>query len=211
MSVIPNGFELNQFRPDAQRRASFREELGISEEAPVIGKVARYHPVKDHENFLKAAVQAQEQRLGLQFVLAGTGVVPEESLFRRYKERLEPGTLHLLGRRDDVPRLMAALDVATLSSKTEAFPMVLGEAMACEVPCVATDVGDVTYLVGETGIVVPPEAPEKLAEGWLQLLEAPAEYHEKLGKEARRRVRENFSQEAILEQYESVYDSLCTG
>ncbi len=207
MSVIPNGFELDEFRPDPERRASFREDAGIPADAPVVGKVARYHPAKDHQNFLRAAVHAQNKRPDLHFVLAGTDVVPGELLFCEYEQRLAPGTLHLLGRRDDIPRLMAALDVATLSSETEAFPMVLGEAMACGVPCVATDVGDVAYLLGDTGIVVPPAVPEALADGWLQLVEAP-EKREELGRKARRRVQENFSQEAVIEQYELVYERL---
>ena len=211
VSVIPNGFEVDQFRPDAQHRASVREELGIPEGAPTIGKVARYHPVKDHENFLRAAVRAQKQVSELHFVLVGTDVVPETPLFNRYQEKLRSGTLHLLGRRDDVPRLMPAFDIATLSSKTEAFPMVLGEAMACGVPCVATNTGDVAYLLGDTGIVVPTEDPEALARGWLQLVEAPEEERRELGRKARRRVQDNFSQDAVMQQYEAVYEALCVG
>ncbi|MBB4067469.1 glycosyltransferase involved in cell wall biosynthesis [Salinibacter ruber] len=103
---------------------------------------------------------------------------------------------------------MPMLDVASLSSNSEAFPMVLGEAMASGVPCVATDVGDVAYLLGDTGILVPPEDPEALADGWLQLLEAPDEDREERGRAARRRVQENFSQEAVLEQYDLIYERL---
>ncbi|WP_183956695.1 glycosyltransferase family 4 protein [Salinibacter ruber] len=208
MSVIPNGFELDQFRPDSQCRTEVRDELGIASKAPVVGMVARYHPQKDHENFLRAAVLAQQRIPSLHFVLAGTDVRPEVDLFREYQHQFEPGTLHLLGHRNDVPRLMPMLDVASLSSNSEAFPMVLGEAMASGVPCVATDVGDVAYLLGDTGILVPPEDPEALADGWLQLLEAPDEDREERGRAARRRVQENFSQEAVLEQYDLIYERL---
>lgn len=207
MSIIPNGFELNQYRPDEQGRREFRDEVGIPYDVPVVGKVARYHPVKDHENFLQAAVRAQRRRSDLHFVLAGSGVTREETLFRKYERRLESGTLHLLGRRDDIPRLMAALDLATLASKTEAFPMVLGEAMACGVPCVATDVGDASYLLGDTGIVVPVRDPEAMAGGWLQLVMSP-EHRKELGRRARERVQEKFSQEAVTNQYVSLYERL---
>lgn len=208
MSMIPNGFELDQFRPDSQCRTEVRDELGIPSKAPVVGMVARHHPQKDHENFLHAAVLAQQRIPSLHFVLAGTDVRPEVDPFREYHHQFEPGTLHLLGHRNDIPRLMPMLDVASLSSNSEAFPMVLGEAMASGVPCVATDVGDVAHLLGDTGIVVPPEDSEALANGWIQLFEGSDEYREELGRAARKRVQEKFSQEAVIEQYESVYERL---
>jgi len=113
---------------------------------------------------------------------------------------------HLLGRRTDIPRLTAALDIASSSSSYgEAFPIVIGEAMSCEVPCVATDVGDSAVIVGDTGIVVPAKYPKALSDGWQNLLKFSRKKREKLGEKARKRILDNFSIEAIVRQYESLY------
>ena len=111
----------------------------------------------------------------------------------------------LAGPRDDVPRLMAALDVATSSSLGEAFPIVLIEAMACGVPCVATDVGDSALIVADTGIVVPADDPGALAEAWEQLLGLPVAERQDLGRRARDRVVSNYSIDHIASRFWGLY------
>ena len=112
-----------------------------------------------------------------------------------------------------MPRLTAALDVAsTAASYGEGFPNVIGEAMACGVPCVVTDVGDSAIIVGETGVVVPPKDPQALAGGWSQLLlDMSREERLQLGLAACQRIKERFSLGKIVEQYERLYESLVTG
>ena len=105
---------------------------------------------------------------------------------------------------------MAAMDIFANSSLSEGFPKVVGEAMACGVPCVVTDVGDSAIIVGDCGIVVPPNNAEALAHGWEQLIEAGAEARRRLGHDARRRIEENYSLERIVQQYEELYSSLNT-
>ena len=112
---------------------------------------------------------------------------------------------HLLGERQDVPRITAAFDVATLSSVSEGFPNVLGEAMACGIPCVATDVGDSALIVGDMGVVVPPRNPERLAEGIQKLLNLSKEEREKFGKRAREHIKTHYALERIVEMYETLY------
>jgi glycosyltransferase involved in cell wall biosynthesis len=117
--------------------------------------------------------------------------------------------VHLLGARNDISRLTAALDICSLSSAYgEAFPLVIGEAMSCGVPCVVTDVGDSAWIVGDTGRVVPPKNAPALAEAWQELIELDPQDREKLGKMARKRVIEDFSIELIVDRYEEVYESL---
>src|SRR6266478_5610998 len=94
---------------------------------------------------------------------------------------------HLLGQREDVSRLFAAMDIATTASRSEAFPVVIGEAMACGTPCVVTDVGDSGLIVGETGTVVPPGDPHALAEAWRKLIAAGPVVRHCLGLAGRRR------------------------
>ena len=115
----------------------------------------------------------------------------------------------LLGPREDVPRLDAALAAATLSAAFgEAFPLVIGEAMACGVPCVATDVGDSARMIGETGRVVPPGDSEALAVAWEAMLAISAEDRADLGRAARRRIAENYSLATVTARYRDVYEAL---
>ena len=117
--------------------------------------------------------------------------------------------IYLLGERNDMPRLTAALDIATSSSSYgEALALALAEAMACEVPCVVTDVGDSALLVGETGVIVPPSNPEALADGLARLLAAGPERRRELGKAARARAEEGYSIPNIIRSYEAMYLSL---
>ena len=117
-------------------------------------------------------------------------------------------SFHLLGRRNDIPRLDAALDIGTSSSSEEAFPLTIGETMACGVPCVVTDVGDSALLVGDTGLVVPPDHSQALADAWGELLGKGREEIGRLGRAARRRIEENFSLPAITARYEELYREL---
>ena len=121
------------------------------------------------------------------------------------------GHCHLLGPRRDVPRLQAGLDLATSSSVSEAFPLAVGEAMACGVPCVATDVGDSASIVGETGRVVPPRNPRALAAAWEELLALAPDARRRLGQAARLRVQERYGLAAITRRYEDLYETLCAG
>ena len=113
-----------------------------------------------------------------------------------------------LGERSDVESFYAALDIASLSSYGEGFPNVIGEAMACCIPCVVTDVGDCRRVVGKTGIVVPAKDPEALRNGWNRLINKGQEERAKLGIAARRRIHENFEISKVAGQYEELYQKL---
>ena len=207
--VIPNGFDLAQFAPSAEHRASVRAELGISEDAFVVGLIARFHPMKDHSNFLNAAAITASKRSDVHFLMAGMGVdAANESITRLVGDNGLATRVHLLGQRQDVHRLMAALDVACCSSWSEAFPNVIGEAMACGVPCVSTDVGDVPWMVGQTGRVVPPRNPEALAEAWEAVLALDLDERRRLGEQARNRVKEQFSLQKMVAAYEKLYEDI---
>ena len=206
MMMIPNGFALTAFKPDAKARTAVREELGISQEALLIGLVGRFDPQKDHRNFVEAAARLRTDCPQVHFLLCGDGVnwnnaeltgwIGEAGLRQQF---------HLLGRREDMPRLTAALDIASSSSCGEGFSNVIGEAMACGVPCAVTDVGDSAFIVGETGLVVPPRNPEALAQAWKKLIQMGPEGRQKLGEAARKRILENFSLPDIVARYEALY------
>jgi glycosyltransferase involved in cell wall biosynthesis len=207
--VIPNGFDISLFKPSNEARLSLREELGLSPESFIIGSFARYDQMKDHANLLRAAALLVKDFPEVHFILAGNQVEPEnQSLYQLIQDLGIVERIHLLGERRDIPRLSAALDILTSSSAYgEAFPLVVGEAMSCGVPCVVTDVGDSAWIVGNTGRVVPPRNSEALANAWKDLIELSLEERGALGKAARARIIENFSLDSVVDQYENLYES----
>ena len=210
MVVIPNGFDLARFSPDSEARVSVRSELGLSEDTPLVGLVARFDPQKNHVGFFQAAERIHGRRPDVHFLLAGTGVDDSNPALDDAIGRAgADGKTHLLGRREDVPRLMAALDVlASSSSFGEAFPNVLGEAMACGVPCVVTDVGDSAEIVGETGRIVATGDMAGLAHQIVEVLSLSDEQRRALGARARDRVRERYDIGSVTRQYEAFYERL---
>lgn len=210
--VIANGFELDRFVPSERARALLRQELSLPAGTLLIGMVARYHPMKDHCTFLQAVAQLHEAHPEVHYVLAGRGVTGDNGDLAQAIESLKLKHIHLLGERSDMPALTAALDIATSASAYgEGFSNVLGEAMACGIPCVTTDVGDSGMIVADTGVVVPPRSPEALAAGWRTLLELGTEGRHALGLTARRRIEGQFSLNAVVQQYQRLYQRLVKG
>jgi glycosyltransferase involved in cell wall biosynthesis len=210
--VIFNTVDTSLFVPSEAARADIRAELGLPENAFLIGLVCRYHPMKDHANFLQAAAHLLQEYPDIHFALVGTGVVKEnESLYQTIEQLGISHRTHLLGERSDMPRITAALDIASSASAYgEGCPLIVGEAMSCGVPCTVTDVGDSGLIVGNTGWVVPPKNPEALAKAWQESIELGAEGREALGKAARTRVIECFSLDSVVASYERLYESAMT-
>lgn len=208
--LVANGFDTRIFRPDAALRLALRQSLAIPANVPVIGMVGRYHPMKDHAGFLHAARRLLDARPQAHFVLAGRNVdeanAPLLALVMSLGLRAK---VHLLGERADVATVMNGLDVFTLCSVMgEGFPNVVGEAMACALPCVVTDVGDARAVLGTAGLAVPPSDAAALAAAWLELLDLPDAERRRLGEAARARVEEHYSLAAAVRRYEQIYDEL---
>jgi len=206
--VIPNGYDTRNFAPDPEERVRIRKELEIPPDAPVIGMVARVHPTKDHANFLQAAERFLAIRPDAFFVLVGEGTDDDRDLLDAVERRGLRPRVRLCGRRQDVAALNAAFDIATLSSRGEAFPNALAEAMACGTPCVSTDVGDAMMIVGDTGIIVPTNDPAALSDGWARLAALNAAERKALGLRARSRITENFGRQAIGRRFIKLYREL---
>jgi glycosyltransferase involved in cell wall biosynthesis len=208
--VIPNGFDLSQFRPDPAARQDVRSQLGIPLDAPVIGRFGRFDPQKDYQGLVDAAARLHRSRPDVHFVLCGLNIDANNTALTGWIEDAGlTGVCHLLGYRRDVARVMAALDIAASSSSYgEAFPNVLAEAMACAVPCVATDVGDSAYIVGDAGTIVPPRDPAALAAALDAMLARPPEELRALSEAARRRVDEKFALPKVIRQYEDTYEAI---
>ena len=206
---IPNGFDTETFRPDAEAPDWLRQELGLHRPTRVIGYVARDDPIKDHETFLRAAALLLERRPDCHFVLVGDGITATNENLTAFASRSgRRGHFHFLGWRQDTQRISAGLDIASLTSRGEGFSNVLGEAMACGVPCVATDVGDNAAIIGDTGRLVPVADPAALATAWDDLLSRPPSALTALGQRARQRIRREFSLARIAASYETLYAEL---
>ena len=197
-NMIPNGFDLQKFRPDQNRRQQLCEELEISESTILIGHISRLHPMKDHATLLRAIDRVTENISGsgnqqeVLFLLVGHGVASELS---------SNISIRFLGERTDIPRIMSALDILGSSSAWgEGFPNVIGEAMASEVPCVVTDVGDSANIVGKYGKVCAAGDDQCIANFILQLIENKKE-RKTAGKQARKRIKENYFIDKIKKEY----------
>jgi glycosyltransferase involved in cell wall biosynthesis len=209
---IPNAFDTAALRPDPEARRLGRAALGIADDTIAILLPARYHPMKDHANFL-AAARLMPAHPNVMFAMAGAGT--DKSNLDLATAIAANGLAHrglLLGDRRDIETLYPAFDIVTLSSAFgEALPMVLGEAMACGVPCVATDSGDAALIVGDTGIIVPPRDAAALAAGWAQLIALGDEGRAALGARARARIVEHYDLDRVVPRFEALYEEIATG
>ncbi|MFK4765906.1 glycosyltransferase [Desulfobaculum sp. SPO524] len=203
LCVVPNGIDTDAFSPKAsspQEIAQRRHAWKADNDAPVIALVGRIDPMKDHATFLRAAAKLVPNVPNLRVVIVGDG---DNALRTRLTEQAAALglTQHIIwhGPERDMPRLYPALDVLCLTSAWgEGFPNVVGEAMACGVPCVVTDVGDAAHVVGEAGRVVPPENPTAIAAAIHALLSLPRDERRRLGHAARQRIIDVFSVKAML-------------
>ncbi|WP_077299880.1 glycosyltransferase [Aquaspirillum sp. LM1] len=206
--VIPNGFDCSVFHPMPEARLSVCEELGLSPNCPLIGLIARWQPLKNHRGFFAAAAMLVRQYPDANFLCIGRGCsadnpevlacVPEEIRHQ----------VHLLAERGDIPRLTAALDIAVNASHAEAFPNVVGEAMACGIPMVVTDVGDSAWILDGCGRVVMPRDDFALSDAMAALLALPQHERKQLGHQACNRIVEHFSLAAVADHYFQEWSSL---
>jgi len=193
--VVANGIDADAYRPDVTARRAVRCELGIPESAIVLAHVARVDPMKDHAIFLAAMARLPD--LFALLVGAGTENLPAaRNVFR-------------LGRRGDVPRLLAAADFVVSSSRFgEGFSNALAEGMACGLPAVATDVGDAQLIVGDNGILAPAHDAPALANAISMLAREPGTVRTQRGARARAHIVHNFNMTHAAQQFAELYSSL---
>lgn len=206
-AVIPNGFDVQEFAPNAETRDRVRHELGIDPTALLIGLVGRYHPVKNHIGFFEAAADVLKVDPRAHFLLAGAGTETE-----RIRPMLDSPLLRDriigLGARRDVARINCALDIACNVSHSEAFSNAVGEAMACGVPCVITPVGESRRIVGNTGMVAEDTKGSSIAAALLRLIALGPEARVELGRRARQRIVDNYSLTQAAMGFEHLYERL---
>lgn len=209
MVVVGNGFDLSVLTSDQSQRGRLRAQCRFDKDDVVVGTLGRFNLDKDHANFVEAAGQLARRHPRLRFLMVGENLdANNHDLMGWIEATGHAERFVLLGERSDVAVCLAAMDIFCLSSRTEAFPNVVGEAMATGLPCVATDVGDVAVLMADTGVLVPKADPAALAQGVAGLMALGPAYREQMGQKARERIRLTFTMACVRERFEHIYENV---
>ncbi|MCL6263665.1 glycosyltransferase [Craterilacuibacter sp. RT1T] len=205
--AVYNGIDTERFRFNPASRLRLRNELGVSDQTPLLLAVGRLTAAKDYPNLLAAFAQLPITYTHVQLVIIGTG--EEEGALKEIVHSLElTGRVHFLGLRQDVNDWMSTADVFVLSSAWEGFGLVVAEAMACERVVVATDCGGVKEVMGNFGILVAPHLHQQLADGLTTALRLTNDEYIKLGKAARLHINSNFSLSAAAGIWLKLYNQM---
>ncbi len=206
ITVIPNGIDTERYYPDKLAGEALRKAWGVAENELLIGVVGRIDPMKAHPVFLEAATLVNQQYEQVRFVCVGTGEAEYAKAMHTLATDLElDKVLIWAGRHADMLAVYNALDIVSLSSSYgEGFPNVIGEAMACGVPCVATDVGDSALIIDATGLVVPAKKSKALFRAWCEILLLDSKDFKRLSVLARERVINEYSINALLDRTATV-------
>ena len=209
IAVVPNFVTEAAFQPlAAGERERLLAELGVPRDALVAGMVARLRMVKNHESLFRAAARLRAEFPALRVVLVGDGG-SRDDLEALTRETGVADIVHFAGHRDQRLNLNRLFDVSVLCSLSEGFPNAVVEAMAAERAVVATRVGGIPDAIdhGETGLLVPPRAPDELAAAIGSLLRDPAR-RAAMGAAAQRAARVRFLASAVLPRLYALYDRL---
>ena len=207
--VIQNGFDIEAWRPNPSERLRIRSDNGISPDDFLVGMVARYHKLKDHRTFFESISRLVGKYTNIRFLLAGPGIDWNNAeLIEQINSAHLKAHVVLLGPRSDIHNVMPGLDCLVSTSISEGFPNVLGEAMSCGVPCVATDAGDSRCIVGDTGWIVPVADADAVASAIGELLEASTDERESRSRRCRNRITTTFEVGRVIERYADLYKDL---
>lgn len=208
--VIPNGYDVDRFSVCHQDAGKVRKQYLPSFDIPLLGMVARFDPSKDHENLFAALHHLATKGCVFKCLLIGSGLSVDNKsitdLLAMYG--IEDHVL-LLGPQANIPLWMNVIDIHVLSSAAEAFPNVLAEAMLSGTPCVSTDVGDASLIIGDTGWLVPPRDPVALSQALLEAIEEFKNPHKWFRRKelARKRIIDNFTIQKMINAYRELWSS----
>jgi glycosyltransferase involved in cell wall biosynthesis len=205
VQVVHNGRDLRQFAPKQSIRFQIRNELGLRHDAFVIIQVARLNRLKDHATALRAMSRLATQSLDTVLLIVGDGE-ERQSIQQTIRNLGLTGSVHMLGERSDVSKLLQAADTFLLSSISEGIPLTLIEAMATGLPCVATHVGGVPEVVddGESGLLAEAGDDHQLAQQLVRLAKQP-ELRRQMGHAARAKVVSSFDETSMHQTYRHLY------
>ncbi len=208
VEVLPNGIDIDKFKPQQTVRADTRQELGIKDDQILIGAIGNLYPVKGHSYLLDAASLVCKRHPEAIFMIAGRGEL-ESDLRAQAKNLGIENNLLFLGFRDDVHRLLQAMDIFAMSSLSEGLPVSILEAMASRTPIVATEVGGIPEVIvqGKTGYLAHSQSADSLAKGLIKCVGEQALTNEMIGR-AYELVVSKHSLLSMLNEYEKLYKRL---
>ena len=207
MQVIANGFDVQHFKPlPKEHRDKIRQSLGISPNDLVLGMCGRFHPHKGQFQFVQTAIEVAKEWPNARFIMAGNRCDDSnQELAQLIESAGLSSRFGLLGSRSDMPEVLNAMDVYLLPSITEGMPNAIGEAMACGLPVVSTDVGDAKFLLGGCGTVVPINNIQAMAEAVSQFFQLNVGERARVGAAGRARIEDEFAMDVIAKQYEATW------
>ena len=215
MEIINNGVDTNKFSPDGIKYNKYRQKYFKDDEL-VIGLIARFHPVKGHDVFIKAVSLLKRKINNVKFLLNGSvveinrgggGIIYYNKLMKMIDEEGIKNVIHISDSKLKITDILFACDILVSSSNFESFPNIICEAMASGIPCVVTNVGDCSRIVGDTGVIVSANDPNALANALMRLIKMPSKDRMELGDKARLRIINNFTLNHMVEKYNNIYDS----
>ena len=210
--LISNGYDLSILKPSKNKRLHFRKSFKIKKKTTIIGNVARYDPMKDHENLLMALSLIKKQNIDFFCILAGSNVDKKNMKLVNIIKRLKLSNyVKLLGSHNNIVEVMNEIDVYVQSSGYgEGFPNVVAEAMACETPCIVTNVGDAAFIVGKTGWVVPKNNSLKLSKAIMNSIfsKMKTKNWQQRCNQARLRIVQNFDIDIMVHSYNKLWSKV---
>ena len=205
--IIPNGIDCDEFHPSNSAKEKLSRMLHVPKERFIVGNIARFHAMKDQVRLVEAIKRLLQEGYDVQGLFIGEGH-KNGAVQDRARELDIEDRISIFGIRNDIPSVVPGMDVYALTSAWgEAFPLAVAEAMASGVPAVVTDVGDCSWLVGDTGIVVPPRDTEAIVAALKRMLDLASEERKALGREARKRVSEKFSLRQYVTKHQEIYEA----
>lgn len=208
MEKIPCGFDSIKFSPNIINREKIRKQINIAENDFVVGFVGRYHIVKDIRTFLLSVYELSKKHNNIKGVLAGENIdKSNEEILSMIKE-LELENIILLGKRDDVPDLMNSLDLFIMTSASEGFPNVLGEAMLTGLPCLVTNVGDCREVVGNNKYVFNVGDYKEISKIASEIVNFTKEQKKELSLYNIKRIVDTYEISLVSRKYHLIYQDL---
>ena len=210
--VIPNGFDLEKLKYDQIVRKKIRNKLNLNDDQILVGSVGRFHVSKGYETLISSSVNVLKVHKNVKYLLIGRNLDEQNSILMKWINKTGfAENFIMVGEKQDIPEYMNAMDIFCLPSITEGFPNVIGEAMASGLPCVASRVGDVEKITGDTAILVEPNNNELLSKGLNKILSMDSKKRKIMGSKGRRKIEKEYPINLICEKYYNLYCLISSG